>query len=166
MQMNALRHFAPAACQTGRSMSTSPTPARLRRRRRARGVSLIEILVVVAIMSLLAAAVGVGAYRAWVDSQVKTATFGARTIRSAVRQWWVVGDNHGCPTMADLVQSRTLDEDSPQRDPWGKPWRIECSDDQVSVGSDGPDRERNTPDDVRVPPLRKDATTAAPEDSS
>lgn len=135
-----------------------------RRRRSIRGLTLLEILVVVAIMALIAAAVGVGSFRYWREAQIKTATFGARTIRGAVKSWWVMGDKQGCPTVNELIEDRALDEDSPRKDPWGKPWRIECSGEQVSVGSDGPDGERGTPDDIRVPPLQRGA--AAPEDSS
>ena len=83
--------------------------------------------------------------------------------RGAVKQYWVTTDNGGCPTVADLVEARTLDEDSPRKDPWGKPWRIECSEDRVSVGSNGPDQKPDTEDDIRVPPLTRGAGSAAPE---
>jgi general secretion pathway protein G len=126
---------------------------------------LIEILVVLAIMALIAGAVGVASYRFFKESQVKTATIGARTIRGAVKSWWVTTGSNGCPTLADLMQNRVLDEGSPRKDPWGKPWRIECSEDEVSVGSDGPDGASGTADDVRVPPLNRNGI-AAPEDSS
>ncbi len=129
--------------------------SRSRSRRRQRGVSLIEILVVVAIMSLIAGAVGIGAYRAWQGAQNKTATLNARTIRGAVKSYWVTTSNGGCPTMGDLLAQRALDEDSPRKDPWGSAWRIECADDQVSVSSDGPDKRPGTEDDIRVPPLRR-----------
>jgi len=136
----------------------------IRKRRFVRGTSLLEILIAVAIMSLIAAAVGIGAYRAFRDSQVKTAALNARTIRNAVKQYWVSSTNPDCPTFADLVKERALDEDSPRKDPWGSPWRIECADEQVSVGSDGPDKKPQTEDDVRVPPLRR--APAAADDSS
>lgn len=136
----------------------------IRKRRLARGTSLLEILIAVAIMSLLATAIGIGAYRAWRDSQVKTAAMNARTIRGAVKSYWVTTSSGDCPTFADLVKQRALDEDSPRKDPWGTPWRIECSEEQVSVGSDGPDRKQGTEDDVRVPPLQRQS--AAADDSS
>ena len=139
--------------------------SRRRRRRLARGVSLIEILIVVAIMSLIAAAVGVGAYRSWREAQVKTATFNARTLRGAVKQYWVTTDNGGCPTVTDLIEARTLDEDSPRKDPWGKPWRIECSEDRGGEGADGTEQRSGTEDDISVPPRERGAGRAAPEDS-
>ena len=136
------------------------------RRQARRGVTLLEVLVVVAIMSLIAAGVGVAAYKYWKDAQVKTATTGARTIRSAVKSYWVMTGKNGCPTVAELVSDDILDEDSPRTDPWGKPWRIECSEDHASVSSDGPDRAPGTDDDVRVPPLRSSSGIGAPADSS
>lgn len=136
----------------------------IRRRRLVRGASLLEILIAVAIMAMIAGAVGVGAYRAYRDSQVRTAAMNARTIRGAVKSYWVSADTGDCPTFADLVRGRALDEDSPRKDPWGTPWRIECSEDRVSVSSDGPDRKSGTDDDIRVPPLTRQS--AAADDSS
>src|SRR5262249_55231555 len=120
-----------AACLRGRMQPR----ARVRARPRRRGVTLLEVLVVVAIMSLVAAAVGVSAYRHWRHGQVDTARTAARTIRGGVKAWWVTTGRSDCPTVADLIRDHVLDEDSPQQDPWGKPWRIDCSDDEVSVGS-------------------------------
>lgn len=120
----------------------------------------------VAIMSLIAAAAGIGAYRAFRDSQVKTATMGARTIRGAIKSAWVMTGKSDCPTVSELVADHLLDEDSPRKDPWGQPWRVECSGDEASVGSDGPDAKRGTEDDIRIPPLHRGSGSAAPEDSS
>lgn len=127
------------------------------RRHDRRGVTLIEVLVVLAILSLIAGAVGVAAYRSFQQAQVKTAITNARTIRGAVKSYWVMSERGGCPTVAQLIGERVLDEDSPRKDPWGSNYRIECSEDQVSVSSDGPDRRAGTEDDVRVPPLDRRA---------
>jgi prepilin-type N-terminal cleavage/methylation domain-containing protein len=129
-------------------------------------VTLLEVLVVVAIMSLIAAGVGVASYRHWQGAQLKTAGTNARAVRSAVKSWWVMTGNSGCPTATQLVNDDILDEDSPLTDPWGKPWRIDCSEDHVSVGSDGPDRTPATVDDIRVPPLNRGAGNADPGDAS
>jgi type II secretory pathway pseudopilin PulG len=122
---------------------------------------LIEVLVVLAIISLIGGGVGVAVYRHYKGAQGKAATSGARTIRGAVRSWWVTSGSSGCPTVARLVSDGVLDEDSPLTDPWGTPWRIECSGDSVSVGSDGPDKAPSTDDDIRVPPLKRGADNAA-----
>lgn len=115
-------------------------------------------------MAMIAGAVGVGAYRAYRDSQARTAAMNARTIRGAVKAYWVNSNNGDCPTFGDLVRERALDEDSPKKDPWGSPWRIECSEDRVSVSSDGPDRKTGTDDDIKVPPLTRGNPAA--DDSS
>ena len=131
-----------------------------------RGVTLMEVLVVVAIMSLIAAGVGIAAYEYWNETRVRTAMTDARTLRGAVKSWWVLTGNDGCPTVAQLVRGRVLDADSARADPWGSPWRIECSEGEVSVISDGPDRKAGTEDDIRAPPLRRGQGFDAPDDSS
>jgi general secretion pathway protein G len=146
--------------------STADMRGRASLRRHHRGVTLLEVLVVVAIMSLIAAAVGVGAYKHWQHARLEAAAHGARTIRAAVQSSWIVTGTGDCPTVARLVAHGALDADSPQTDPWGKAWRIECSGDEVSVSSDGPDRIHRTEDDVRVPPLGRGRAAEAPEDSS
>jgi type II secretory pathway pseudopilin PulG len=127
---------------------------------------LLEVLVVVAIMSIIAAGVGIASYRHWQSAQIKTAGTNARTVRAAVKSWWVMTGNSGCPTAAQLVSDEVLDDDSPLTDPWGKPWRIECSDDHVSVSSNGPDRTPETGDDIRVPPLKRGGGSGGPEASA
>ena len=54
-----------------------------------------------------------------------------------------------------LIATGTLDEDNDTLDPWGTGWRIACDGSRASVSSDGPDRERGTEDDLRVPPIEK-----------
>jgi general secretion pathway protein G len=137
-----------------------------RHRRPSRGVTLVEILVVVAIMSLIAGAVGIGALRYWRQAEVKTAEINARSLRGAVKIWWVTAGSIECPTVSQLRADRALDADTPTTDPWGGAWRIECTDDEASVSSDGPDRTPGTEDDVRAPPLGGRGAAAGPEESS
>ena len=56
-----------------------------------------------------------------------------------------------------------LDEDSPKKDPWGNDWRIRCDGTRVIVETDGPDRQRGTEDDVRVPAPQDAVISAATE---
>jgi general secretion pathway protein G len=115
---------------------------------------LVEILIVVAITSLVAAGVGIAAVEAFFKAKVKTATTSARTIRAAAKTWWTDHDPALCPSVGDLVKDGVVDEDASPDDPWGTPFRVECDGDRVSVASDGPDRKKGTPDDIRVPPMR------------
>lgn len=117
-----------------------------------RGVTLIEVLIVVAIMALVATGVAIAAIKYYQGAKVRMADTNARAIREAVKAWWFVHESVTCPTVAELMSSGALDEGSARTDPWGGPWRIECSEAAVTVLSDGPDRSPGTLDDIRVPP--------------
>jgi general secretion pathway protein G len=127
----------------------------------ARGFSLIEVLVAVAIVTLVSVAVGIAAYKHWIDSQRKTAFNEARTVRQAVKARQLEKDS--CPTFAMLLEDGALDEGSPKQDPWGNAWRIRCDGARVIVETDGPDRQRGTEDDVRVPTPDGPANSPAAE---
>ena len=123
------------------------------RRARVRGVTLVEMLIVVAIMALVAGGVGVAALNYWGEAQIKTTAANARTIRGAVKSWWIDHDPGQCPGVEQLVSAGSLDRDSPRSDAWGEAWRLECSDGEVSVLSSGKDRQAGTADDIRIPPV-------------
>lgn len=125
---------------------------RTRSPRRKRGVTLFEVLIVVAIIALISAGVAVGAMKYWGDAQVRTTESNARTIRGAVKTWWIDHDRSQCPNVADLIAAGTLDRDSTRRDAWGESWHVECVDDDVTVISSGRDRQLGTADDIRIPP--------------
>lgn len=122
------------------------------KRRAQRGVSLVEILIVVAIIALVSASVGLAAFKFFGPTQDKTAASNARAIRGAVKAWWIEHDPSLCPEVQQLVSDQILDKDQTGKDPWGKPWRIECAESDVTVYSDGRDRIAGTPDDIRIPP--------------
>src|SRR5688572_22735794 len=82
---------------------------RVRRGTRARGVTLVEVLIVIAIMALLAGGVGVAVLKYWSDAQDKTTATNARTIRGAVKAWWIDHDRGECPGVEELVAAGTLD---------------------------------------------------------
>ncbi|MGC4087863.1 MAG: prepilin-type N-terminal cleavage/methylation domain-containing protein [Polyangiaceae bacterium] len=119
------------------------------RRRVRRGMALLEILVVVAIMALIASAVGIAVFKQHTEAKVSLARTSARTVRAAVKTWWLTHDSAVCPTMQQLVDDGTIEGDNSQRDPWGGEWRIACEGERVGVTSNGGDHEPNTPDDIR-----------------
>jgi general secretion pathway protein G len=127
----------------------------------ARGFSLIEVLVTLAIITLVSVAVGFAAYEHHVTAKKTTAFNEARTVRQAVKVRQLEHDS--CPTFAMLIEDGALDEDSPKKDPWGNDWRIRCDGTRVIVETDGPDRQRGTADDVRVPAPQEAVISAATE---
>src|SRR5207244_4392588 len=132
---------------------------RLRRARRARGVTLFEVLIVVAILAMVAGGVAVFALPRFQDSQKKTAESGARTIRMAVQQWQAANNETSCPTVSQLIQDKQLDSAQNTNDPWNQAYNLNCSDDEVTVSSNGPDKKKGTKDDISVP-----KTAAAPSE--
>ena len=125
--------------------------ARLVRLRRARGVTLFEVLIVVAILAMVAGGVAVFALPRFQDSQKKTAEAGARTIRMAVQQWQAANNETSCPTVSQLIQDKQLDTGQNTNDPWGNAYSLNCTDDEVTVISSGPDKKKGTKDDIAVP---------------
>jgi general secretion pathway protein G len=130
---------------------------RLRRLRRTRGVTLFEVLIVVAILAMVAGGVAVFALPRFQDSQKKTAEAGARTIRMAVQQWQAANNETSCPTVSQLIQDKQLDNGQNTNDPWGQAYNLNCSDDEVTISSNGPDKKKGGKDDIQVP---KGATAA------
>jgi general secretion pathway protein G len=124
---------------------------RARRRSRARGVTLFEVLIVVAILAMVAGGVAVFALPKFRESQVKQAETGARVIRQAVQQWQAANNETSCPTVSQLVQEKHLDSAQNTNDPFGQPYTLNCSDDDVQVISNGPDKKKGTKDDIAVP---------------
>jgi general secretion pathway protein G len=132
--------------------------ARLRHLRRTRGVTLFEVLIVVAILAMVAGGVAVFALPKFQDSQKKVAESGARTIRMAVQGWQAANNETSCPTISQLIQDKQLDSGQNTNDPWGQAYNLNCSDDEVTVVSNGPDKKKGSKDDIAVP---KGATAAA-----
>jgi general secretion pathway protein G len=124
---------------------------RVRRRRSARGVTLFEVLIVVAILAMVAGGVAVFALPRFQDSQKKTAEAGARTIRMAVQQWQAANNETSCPTVSQLIQDKQLDTGQNTNDPWGQAYSLSCSEDEVTITSNGPDKKKGGKDDISVP---------------
>jgi general secretion pathway protein G len=125
--------------------------ARVRRLRKARGVTLFEVLIVVAILAMVAGGVAVFALPRFQDSQKKTAEAGARTIRMAVQQWQAANNETSCPTISQLIQDKQLDTGQNTNDPWGQAYSLNCTEDEVTVMSNGPDKKKGGKDDISVP---------------
>jgi general secretion pathway protein G len=121
------------------------------RRAAQRGVTLFEVLIVVAILAMVAGGVAVFALPRFKESQVKMSKQGAQTIRQAVMQWHLTNGDDNCPSTAQLAQDKFLDSATDHNDPWGQPYEIKCTGDDVVVSSAGPDKKKGTADDVTIP---------------
>jgi hypothetical protein len=75
----------------------------------------------------------------------------AMTLRRAAQTWRGEHSGDACPTPEELRATRLIDEETPLVDEWGSPFRIECTPDETTVVSCGPDRREGTADDIRVP---------------
>ena len=124
---------------------------RLRRLRHARGVTLFEVLIVVAILAMVAGGVAVFALPRFQDSQKKTAEAGARTIRMAVQQWQAANNETSCLSWISWLMVGQLDTGQNTNDPWGQAYNLSCTDDEVTVTSNGPDKKKRGKDDIAVP---------------
>jgi general secretion pathway protein G len=129
---------------------------RARQRRARAGVTLVEVLIVVAIMALLASGVSFAILPKYREAQVSTAKTSAQVLRRAIQDWQRVNNEITCPTVSQLVEGKHLDSGAEVDDPWGLPWALLCTDDEVFVQSFGPDKKQGTADDISVPKLRAD----------
>jgi general secretion pathway protein G len=119
------------------------------RRAAARGVTLVEVLIVVAIMAVISGGVTLVAFPLYKKAKVDTGMVGCRTVKQAAELYQNLdGSADMCPTLQDLIRTKKLDG-SKTDDPWGKPYRIDCSEGEIRVWSDGNDRKAGTPDDLK-----------------
>jgi len=124
---------------------------RARARRVARGVTLVEVLIVVAIIAMVAGGVAVFALPKFKEASLKQAETGARVVRMAVQNWQAANNETTCPTISQLVQEKQLDPGQSTNDPWNMPYTLTCTDDEVIILSNGPDKKKGTKDDIVVP---------------
>lgn len=115
------------------------------------GVTLVEVLIVVAIMAMLAGGVALFALPKFKEAQMSTAKTSAQVIRRAVQDWQRMNNEITCPTMSQLVEGKHIDSASNMDDPWGQNYVLFCTEDEVFVMSNGPDKKKDTKDDLSVP---------------
>jgi general secretion pathway protein G len=150
--------FAATASGTRFALVVSmnlPNPRTFRaqqRARRGRGFSLLEIVVVVAIIAMISAGITVAVTKHAADAKRRLSITNAVAIRQAVKAWWLENDASQCPTVKLLVADGSLDRrKNVELDAWMEPWKIECSSQDATVMSKGPDRKAQTEDDISVP---------------
>ena len=125
--------------------------------RRQRGVTTVELAAGVGVIALVATASAwfLSSSRAQKDSD--TAVTSAQRVLNAAEEWKKTEGaegSEGCPTLSQLQHERFLSREAPVEDPWGNRFKIQCSVEDLSVRSAGPDQKTGTSDDVRIPNAR------------
>ena len=111
------------------------------RRAAARGVTLVEVLIVVAIMAVISGGVTLVAFPLYKKAKVDAAMVGCHAVKQASDLYQnLEGSADVCPTIADLVRTKKIDP-ARTEDPWGRPYRIDCSTGEIRVCSDGNNRK-------------------------
>ena len=120
------------------------------RRSQSRGVTPVAAALVVAM-------VGAGASCLWwlrdlgVGHDAETASRADAALIQTAAKSYRAQHAEGCPTLSLLQEERFLGRNTRGDDAWGDRFRVRCEDDEISVSSAGPDGQRGTADDVRVP---------------
>jgi general secretion pathway protein G len=123
-------------------------------RRSRRGLTVVELGATVALLTVLLGGALLFVRPSLEADKSDAAVRDAMHIREAVLDWKDRGSPPGCPTVSQLLHEKKLEESSRLDDPWGGRFRIECSDEDVSVSSAGRDGKLGTGDDIRVPRSR------------
>ena len=124
---------------------------RAMKRLRQQAMTLTEIMIVIIIMAMIAAAVGAAVIPKFIEAQVKTARLDVGSVRAAAESYRMTHGFNLCPTTETLIAEHELGRGTRTTDPWGKPFRIECAPDEVTVISGGRDGEFGGDDDIRIP---------------
>lgn len=147
-----------ARCEPGSEATASPkaTSRSAKRGAAARrasksqhGVTLVEVLIVVAILALIAGGVAIFAIPKFQQAQKDQAKTDAKTLVSVLEAWKLNAPGiTDCPTVEKLKADKALKADQKTEDPWGKPYKIICVDQDFGVVSSGPDQKEGSEDDI------------------
>lgn len=121
-----------------------------------RGVTLVEILIVLAIVGLIAGSVAAFAVPKFKAASIDT-TRQAEMQAQPIADKWHAEHPDECPTVEKLKSLRELSPSFNSNDAWGKPFKFDCSGEDVVMISAGPDGKEGTEDDIKVPaPAKKE----------
>jgi hypothetical protein len=86
------------------------------------------------------------------EADISLTRTNAQEIRAGVKSWWLTHDTGSCPNITMLMADGELEKSkSVERDAWQQPWRLKCDENDITVLSNGPDKQPDTEDDIRVP---------------
>ena len=133
-------------------MTTQRPLLKAARKAARRGVTLIEILIVLAIIGLIAGGVAVVAVPQFEKARVTQAKQDVGRLKQAIELWRSQNPGAECPTMDKLKADKVVATSTKSADPWDTPYEIVCEPEDTIVVSYGPDKKKNTKDDLRDPP--------------
>ena len=121
-----------------------------------RGFTLIEMLAVVTILALLATLAGRHVWIAGEKGKERIALAKCREYHDAVFMWRMFRGG-ALPSSLDELRAPLDPADTRDfvrlvPDPWGQPYRLEASAEEIRVVSNGPDRRPDTADDICYEP--------------
>jgi general secretion pathway protein G len=119
-----------------------------RRRRRQAGMTLMEIMIVLVIVGMLATGIGVAVMPMLEKARERETRRGIESVRTAVNMYRL-DSPRSCPSIDELVRSKTLDSNKGTVDGWGNSFTIQCERGDVIVISPGADGQLGTEDDIR-----------------
>lgn len=131
-------------------------------KRRVPGFSLIELMVVLAIIGILTTVVTVNVFKARKLASVKAAEAGLEALKRALDMYQL--DKREFPRTLDELAKGDFVEKGRLEDPWGVRYHYipQVSEDGEKVTgfvvySSGPDRVKDTDDDLGNPKVTKDS---------
>ncbi len=121
--------------------------AKRSRKDKRKGMTLVEIMIVVIIMAMIAAAVGIAVIPALNKAKIDSTRTDAMTLRSAVELYMASGGTD-CPSVQNLVTEHIVNASTRTKDAWDHDFSIECSGNDFTVSSNGPDGQSGSEDDI------------------
>ncbi len=135
----------------------------------ARGFTLLEVMIVIGIILLIAGLVTVNLMGSRAEATKGTVEIQLRSMRDALKQFnlafnrfpteeeglAVLWSKETLDPQADATKWRAFLEQAIPNDPWGTAWGYAPTSEQAPEGmfdlwSNGPDKEANTADDIRL----------------
>jgi len=127
---------------------------------KANGFTLLEMVIVMGIIAVLAGGVIVLMGNIGEGSKIQRASNDIDGIKTALKQYEILGKTYPSteqgldalvnrPTSAPVPAKWTKIWDKQQLDPWQNPYYYENNAGKILIGSNGPDGQPNTEDDIR-----------------
>ncbi|MCK4906574.1 MAG: type II secretion system protein GspG [Spirochaetes bacterium] len=129
--------------------------------KKKQGFTLIELMVVLLIIGILTSLIAVNVFRAQKQAKIKAASIEIKSLEQAINLFQ--GEKNRYPKRLEELVSGEFLKEGKLKDQWGKKYIYvpKFSDDgevivKYVLFSSGPDRRRDTKDDIGNPAIKKD----------